>query len=239
MGPMPEEFEFQDLSDAAFWGVDLSRATFRDVDLSAARISHARFVDVEIDAVIDRLVINGVDVTAYVNERDPWYHLRSFLHPTRLDRMRSGWAAFVAAWDEAIERARRLDEPQRRVSVDGEWSFVQTVRHLVFATDKWFTVPVLGGDFDPMGLPNTGSLDFPFPGIDVHADPSFEDAVAIWRVCSTGLVNYLADIEPESLNIEVDVLENGPHAVHDCVGVVFEEHFHHLRYATRDLDRLT
>jgi hypothetical protein len=27
--------------------------------------------------------------------------------------------------------------------------------------------------------------------------------------------------------------------VHDCVGVVFEEHFEHLRYALRDLDRLT
>jgi hypothetical protein len=37
---------------------------------------------------------------------------------------------------------------------------------------------------------------------------------------------------------EVEVLENGASAVHDCIGVVFEEHFQHLRYALRDLDRL-
>ena len=60
---MAEQFEFQDLSDSVFWGVDLQRATFRDVDLMGARISHARLANVVIDAEIDRLVINGVDVT--------------------------------------------------------------------------------------------------------------------------------------------------------------------------------
>jgi hypothetical protein len=40
------------------------------------------------------------------------------------------------------------------------------------------------------------------------------------------------------LNADVTVLENGASAVHDCIGVVFEEHFQHLRYATRDLDRV-
>jgi hypothetical protein len=31
--------------------------------------------------------------------------------------------------------------------------------------DKWFTSPVLGEPFDPIGLPNTGSVDFPWPGL--------------------------------------------------------------------------
>src|SRR4051794_12543893 len=133
---MAEQFEFRDLADAVFWAVDLKRATFRDVDLMGARISHARLVDVDIDAEIDRLVVNGVDVTAYVNERDEWFALRSQLHPTELDAMRAGWPVFVEAWGNAIERAQRLSDAQRRTSVDGEWSFVQTIRHLVFATDK-------------------------------------------------------------------------------------------------------
>ena len=51
--------------------------------------------------------------------------------------------------------------------------------------------------------------------------------------------DYLDDVEAAALTVEVEVLENGPTAVHDCIGVVFEEHFHHLRYALRDLDRLT
>ena len=68
---MPEEFE-GDLNGATFWGAELRGATFRDVDLTGARISHAYVVDVEIDAKVERLVVNGVDVTDYVNEHDPW-----------------------------------------------------------------------------------------------------------------------------------------------------------------------
>jgi hypothetical protein len=235
---MADQFEFRDLSDAEFWGVDLQRATFRDVDLTGARISHARLADVVIDAEIDRLVVNGVDVTAYVNERDEWFALRSQLQPKDPDSMRQGWEAFLAAWGSAIERAQRLPEDRRHASVDGEWSFVQTVRHLVFATDKWFTVPILGGAFHPIGLPNSGSADLAWPGIDDLADPTFDDAVAAWRNRSEDVRGHLAGIEPAALPVEVTVLENGPSAVHDCIGVVFDEHFHHLRYAMRDLDRL-
>ena len=75
---MPEEFE-GDLAGAVFWGADLSGARFRDVNLTDAKISHAWLVNVEIDALVDTVVINGVDVTAYVNERDPWYPLRAML----------------------------------------------------------------------------------------------------------------------------------------------------------------
>ena len=73
---MPDEFE-GDLAGAVFWGADLSGATFRDVNLTDAKISHAWLVNVDIDALVDKVVINGVDVTAYVNERDEWYPLRA------------------------------------------------------------------------------------------------------------------------------------------------------------------
>ncbi len=235
---MAEEFEYRDLSDAVFWGVDLQRATFRDVDLMGARVSHARLADVVIDAEIDRVVINGVDVTAYVNERDEWFALRSQLRPTDPDGMRQGWRAFLTAWNSAIDRVQGLPDAQRHASVDGEWSFVETIRHLVLATDKWFIVPILGGDFHPIGLPNSGSADYDWPGIDFSADPTFNDAVAAWRDRAGQLRDYVDDIEPAALKVDVSVLENGPSAVHDCIGVVFEEHFQHLRYATRDLDRL-
>lgn len=235
---MADEFEFQDLSDASFWGVDLRRAAFRDVDLSGARISHARLVDVEVDAEIDRLVVNGVDVTAFVNEHDPWFDLRSRARPSRPERLGDDWDAFVAAWEETIGLAASLPERQQHASVDGEWSFVQTVRHLVMATDKWFTAPVLGREFHPIGLPNTGSLDFHFPGVDPAADPSFDEAVAVWRERAASLRAFLEGITDDDATREVEILENGPHTVQDGIGVVFEEHFQHLRYARRDLDRL-
>jgi hypothetical protein len=108
----------------------------------------------------------------------------------------------------------------------------------VFATDKWFTVPILGGAFHPIGLPNSGSADFGWPGVDATATPTFDGAIATWQDRSQLLRNYIDDVEPAALTAVVDVLENGATAVHDCIGVVFEEHFEHLRYAMRDLDRL-
>ncbi|GAC1595237.1 MAG: DinB family protein [Acidimicrobiales bacterium] len=235
---MAEQFEFQDLSDAVFWGVDLRGASFRDVDLAGARITHARLTDVAIDAVIERLVVNGVDVTTYVNERDGWFPLRTHVHPTEPDRMRDGWVVYLDAWNGVIERARSLTDPQRHTSIGGEWSFVQTLRHLVFGTDKWFTVPILGGTFHPMGLPNSGSADFGWPGIDNSVTPTFEEACAAWKKRWNRLGEYLGDVGPSALEAQVVVLENGATEVHDCIGVVFEEHFEHLRYAARDLDHL-
>ena len=145
---MPEEFE-GDLAGAVFWGADLSGARFRDVNLTDAKISHAWLVNVEIDAMIDTVVINGVDVTAYVNERDPWYPLRGMLRPPDPEGMRSAWAALEAEWAKTVTRALALPETRLDESVNGEWSFVQTLRHLVMAMDKWFTVPVLGGTLPP------------------------------------------------------------------------------------------
>ena len=99
---MPEEFE-GDLAGAMFWGADLSGAGFRDVNLTGATISHAWFVNVDIDALIDAVVINGVDVTAYVNERDPWYPLRAMLRASNPEDMRATWAALEEEWAKTID----------------------------------------------------------------------------------------------------------------------------------------
>ena len=161
-------------------GAPISRgARFRDVNLTDAKISHAWLVNVDIDALVDTVVINGVDVTAYVNERDPWYPLRAMLRPSNPEGMRATWAALEAEWAKTIARARALPEDALHESVNGEWSFVQTLRHLVFAMDKWFTAPILGEGFHPIGLPNTGSVDFPWPGLDYDLTPSVSEALAV------------------------------------------------------------
>ena len=183
-------------------------------------------------------MVNGVDVTSYVNERDEWFALRSQIRPVDSASIREGWHVISDAWVAAIERAHGLGERQCHASVDGEWSFVQTLRHLVSATDKWFTAPILGGTFHPIGISNSGSADFGWPGIDTTAAPTFDEAVAAWQDRSRQLRQYIDGVEPAALTATVDVLENGTTPVLDCIGVVFEEHFQHLRYALRDLDRL-
>jgi len=234
---MPQEFE-GDLTEAVFWGADLSGARFRDVNLTGVRVSHAWLVDVDIDALVDKVVINGVDVTAYVNERDPWYPLRSMLRPTDPEGMRAAWAALDAEWERSIGRASALPEEQLHQPVDGEWSFVRTLRHLVFAMDKWFTVPILGGNFAPSGWPNTGSLEFPWPGLDYDRDLSFAEALAVRADRGARFSAYLASVTAEDLDRTVEVLENGTCPIRECLYTVFEEEFWHNRYALRDLAAL-
>jgi hypothetical protein len=229
------EFENRDLSDAEFWGVELRRATFRDVDLSGARISHALLEDVEIDAKIDRLVVNGVDVTDYVNERDRWYPLRAWVRPADAAQARAAWAALEETWAATIERAGRLTDAQRHERVAGEWSFAETLRHLVMAMDKWFTLPILGERFHPIGIPNTGSTDFPWPGIDLGATPSYDEVLAVRAQRGDRFRAWLGELDTADLTRPVEILENGPATVHDCVFTVLEEEFEHHRYADRDL----
>jgi hypothetical protein len=234
---MPEEFE-GDLAGAVFWGADLSGARFRDVNLTGTKISHAFFVNVDVDAIIDNVVINGVDVTAYVNERDPWHPLRSMLRPSTPDAMRATWATLETEWAKTIARAQALPDAQRHESVNGEWSFVQTLRHLVFAMDKWFTAPILGEDFHPMGLPNSGSVDFPWPGLDYELTPSFGEVLAVRADRADRFRAYLGSVAEPDFTRPVEVLENGTNPLHECILVVFEEEFWHNRYALRDLAQL-
>jgi hypothetical protein len=234
---MTEEFA-GDLAGAVFWGADLTGARFRDVDLTHARISHALLVDVDIDAAIDQLVINGVDVTDFVNEHDPWYPLRSMLTPTESADMRATWEALGAEWATTLALARSLPEPSLHESVGGEWSFVQTLRHVVFAMDKWFTVPILGGSFDPIGLPNSGSIDAPWPGLDQSLAPTFAEALSVRSDRVRRFTDYLETVDPDEFTHHVVVLENGDEQLLHCLHTVFEEEFWHNRYARRDLELL-
>lgn len=234
---MPQEFE-GDLAGAVFWGADLSGAQFRDVNLTGATITHAWLVDVNVDALVERVVINGVDVTAYVNERDEWYPLRGMLRPTDAAGMQTTWAALDAEWSKAIARAAALGEAAAQRQVNDEWSFVQTVRHLVFAMDKWFTVPVLGEGYDPIGMPNSGSVDYPWPGLDYSSTPTLAEALDVRAARSARFRDFVATVAEGDFERSIDVPENGPHPLVECLYTVFEEEFWHLRYATRDLATL-
>jgi hypothetical protein len=232
---MPESFEDRDLSGAEFWAVDLSGASFRDVNLTDVTITNAFLVNVDIDALVDRLTINGVDVTAYVNEHDPWYPLRGMLRPPDPEGMRVAWSALEATWASTIARARELPEHKLHASVNDEWSFVETLRHLVFGIDKWFSVPILGESFHPIVLPNRGSNDLDWPGRVRDATPTFAQALEARDERAVRVRDYLATVTGPDLTTAVDVLENGTTPIKECLYTVFEEAFWHNRYALRDL----
>jgi hypothetical protein len=236
---MRQEFEDQDLTDSVFWGVSLKSAHFRDADFTGSTMFRVMFEDVAIDGVIDRLIINGVDVTDVVNQGDRWYPLRSMLTPGDSAAAIDAWDLLQEHWADALTRADLLTDEQRRQSVDGEWSFIQTSRHLVMAMDKWFTLPVLGqAEMHPMILPNSGSSDYPWPGRDLTADPTYADVRAVRAQRAATFREFIASVTSDELARTTTVLENGEATVQQCLHVVFEEEFEHLRYAMRDLDRL-
>ena len=235
---MTQEFEDQDLTGAVFWGVRLRNATLRDVDLTGTRTHHVLIDNVEIDGFIDGLIINGVDVTDYVNANDPWQPLRSMLRPTDVESIRTAWAETEAAWTQTLDQAAALTDHQRHQSVDGEWSFIETLRHLVFVADKWFTAPLKGGTFNAIGIPNRGSADCPWPGINPAADPDYDHVLTTRHSQAETIRRTLDTLTDEQLPGNVEVPENGTVTVLDCWHTVLEEEFEHRRYALRDLARL-
>ena len=86
-----------------------------------------------------------------------------------------------------------------------------------------------------MGLPNTGSLDFPWPGLDLEMTPSVSEALAARADRAARFRDYLPSVSAADLLQPIDVLENGTNPLHECIYTVFEEQFWHNRYAQRDL----
>ncbi len=236
---MAEEFEGKDFTDSVFWGVNLTNATLRDVNFTGARMKSVWMVDVDIDGLVDRLVVNGVDVTAYVNEHDPSYPLRGMLRPTNVAGVRAALDALDEAWASTIAHARALTEAQQHQSVDGEFSFVETQQHLVFGVDKWFSAPLLGtATFHPIGLPNTGSRDGEWLGLDLTARPTLDEVLIVRAEQSAQLRAFADAMAIDDFRKEVEVLENGTVPLIECFYTVFEESFEHHRYALRDLAHL-
>src|SRR6516165_3130108 len=175
-------FERVDLSGAQLSNVDLSGARFRDVDLSGAVIRGVELVGVEIHGEIENLTINGVDIGPLVNaELDRRYPDRAKMRPAGPAGFREAWDILERLWGQTVERARRLPPELLHESVDGEWSFIETLRHLVFATDAWVRRAILGdpSPWDPLDLPHDGMPDEPSVPRDRGARPSLDEVLAL------------------------------------------------------------
>ena len=245
---MAEVFEDRDLSEAVFWGVHLQGSMFRDANLSNSHFFHTLWKDVSIDGVIQRLVVNGVDVTDYVNAHDLWYPLRTQLEPATAEELRSVWSTLQSQWSDVLSRAAQLGPEVALQSVNGQWSLRDTLRHLLFAMDKWFFGPIFDPRLDPehgeqtftsIGLPNTESQHLDWPGLDNHADPSFAEVLRVRSERYELFTRFITTLDFDDLPETVTVGENGLVPSVMCFHVVLEEEFEHLRYALRDLDLIT
>lgn len=216
---------------------ELRGAEFVNVDLTGARFKEAMLVDVRMSGDVRGLFVNDVEVGPLIRaELDRRHPERKKLVPSNADGVREAWAAVEGIWNSTMERASALPEALLHERVDGEWSFLETVRHLVFVIDAWISGNALGrtGQFHPAGVAPTFILDPGAMGIDIDADPSLAEVVEVRNERTDIVRELVAELTDADLN-----QKTGEHAMLGCLWTLFDEEWHHHWYATRDLDTLT
>lgn len=231
-------FTDEDLRDARFVRCDLSGAELRGVEVAGTRIESPYLLSGP------GLLVNGIDVGPYVDaeldERFPGRVLRDAEDPPGL---RAAWAAVERTWLATIERAAALPAGAVDESVDGEWSFAETLRHLVMATDTWLGRAILGAPdpYHPIGVPHS---EFGAEGRDAsvfsHRTPTYTEVLAVRGGRIVAVREYLERVTEEELEEERRNPwdESVPETVTSCLHVIMNEEWEHHRYAVRDLEVL-
>ena len=240
-------FEDVLMADAQFHRADLTGASFRLVDLTGVTIRGAALVNMDLSGMIENLRVNGVDVVPLVEaELNRRYPERAKMRPADAAGYREAWDILERLWSETVERARGLAPELLHERVDGEWSFIETLRHLVFATDAWVKRAILGvpSPWDPLDLPHDEMPDEPSVPRDLDARPSLDEVLAL-RVDRMATVRQvLAGLTDEKLAgmtepvMEPGYPEPGSFAVRRCLQAILNEEWEHRLYAERDFDAL-
>lgn len=237
--------ENEDLRGAQIRGVDLSGAQFREVGLNGVRMRGVELGGADIDGDIYGLRINGVEVEPLVEaELNKRYPERALLQDHSVSGLRAAFEALDRMWEATYERVASMPPDMVDVSVDEEWSFAQTLRHLVFCTDGWLRWGAQGRRADvfwPAGMPHTQfGAGAPGLGIDPAAAPSYDEVLEVRRGRVQEVRDFLDTITPELADSPAEpppwMDQSEPFVVAQCVRVVLTEEWHHHSYATRDLD---
>ena len=188
--PGAREFRWVDLSGARFEAVDLRGAKILHSWLHGIEMRGVEIVDATIDGEVRNLLVNGVDVAPLVEaELDRRHPDRTIFRPTTAGGFREAWDRNEQLWAATVDRARALDPTRLHASVRGEWSFIQTLRHLAFASESWVGRCILGdpSPWHPLSLPWDQMPARDGVPWDRDARPSLDEALAL-RTAATALV---------------------------------------------------
>ena len=147
--------------------------------------------------------------------------------------------------DDTVARARTLPEEMLHASVDGEWSFIETLRHLGFASAAWIERMVLGepSPWHPFDLPWDEAPGWDGIPWDRSLRPSLDEVLAVRRRRQDVVSEVMATLDDERLAATVTRTEPGwPSAeglpVSECLSIVLIEEWEHRGFAERDLGAL-
>ncbi len=253
------EHENERLLDSRFHHVDLSGSSIRDSNLSGLdirgsfaqglRMRGTVLVDCHIDGEIVGLTVNGIDVSAYVESEldrlDP--RRPQVRNPQTVADIAAAFDLMESLWDETVARARTFTPDQLHQRVDDEFSFIETLRHLVFAHDCWISRGILREPtpWHPLSLPWEEAEEVAEVPNDRAARPSLEEVLAI-RADRLALVRrVLADLTDDRLAEPIQPPDTPGYVgadQHDPIGdalrTVLNEEWSHRLFAERDLSKL-
>ncbi|GIF74035.1 DinB family protein [Asanoa siamensis] len=225
---------------------DLAGLEIRDCEVTGLKIVDCYGGDVYLGGDFARLVVNDVDVTAYVeSELDRQHPTRALAREAASPAdYRAAWDAIEAQWAATLDRARLLPEATLHERVDGEWSFVETQRHLLMAGDAWLGNAVLEEDtpLHPLGLPPGGMPPEASAklGLTLDATPTLDEVLAPRQARMATMrrvVDGLTEAELDRVcgRKPGDTYPDQEYVVRRCLKVVLKEEAEHHRYAVRDL----
>lgn len=234
------------LAGARLEDLDLSDARLHAPNFEGAKITDGWLCNADISADIEGLRLNGVEVAplviAELERRQPE---RVKLRATDPQGLVEAWEMIEGLWEATVSRARRLPESKLHERVDDEWSFVETLRHLILATDCWLRRMVKGMDrpSHPWGLAGSWLADPESWGIDPHADPSLREVLEVRRERMTEVAEAIgalttAELARVCVPPATPGHPNRERTVLECLHVILNEEWEHNGYARRDLDIL-
>ncbi|HUY62129.1 MAG TPA: DinB family protein [Candidatus Dormibacteraeota bacterium] len=226
------------LEDLNFVGARLHSPDFEE-----ARITDGHFAGAEISGFIEGLRVNGVEVEplirAELERRSPE---RAQLRATDPPGLAGGWVIVKSRWEATLARAQALPEELLHERVDFEWSFVETLRHLIFATDCWLRRMVfqMPHPYHPWGLAGTWLSDPASLGVDGAASPALKQVVQVRRQRQAEAAQTFANLTSDQLERictppDTPGHPNRPEPVRHCLQVILNEEWLHNEYAERDL----
>ncbi len=241
------------LAGAALTNVNLAGATLRDVDLSGAQVRGAswngsRLRGVELDDVhisgeVNKVIVNGVDIAplidAELNRRMPE---RAKMRPNDSDGFREAWEILLRLWEGTLARALALPEAALHRSVDDEFSFIQTLRHLNFASAAWAERMILGNPspWHRWDLPWDEAPGWEGIPWERAAQPPLGEVLAVRRERQAAVGKVMASLTDERLATTVTRAEPGwpqleGFPLKQCLLIILNEEWEHRLYAERDL----
>jgi hypothetical protein len=166
------------------------------------------------------------------------------MRPTSPAGFREAWDIVERRWDDTVEHVRRLEPALLHQSVDQEWSFIETLRNLVFATDAWIRRVLLGNPspWHPLDLPWDELPDTPGVPRDRDVRPTLDDVISVRQDRMSTVRQVLEDLADASLHSRTKPVRAPgwpePHCypVRECPLIVLSEEWEHRRYAEGDLE---